>query len=501
MEGLARLSPRTLDGLAGARMHMNPRLHLPVAVLLAAVAAIGCEPASDPGTRAAPSYEMLRRTAVVEVFQACKESVVNIGCTRRDASNPDVKHTEYASGVVLHPAGFVLTNAHLLRKGGNLMVGFHEGPEYSARLVAVDEQHDLAVLRIDAERRLKPIRLGRSQGLMVGERVVTMGNPFGMGMTVAEGIVSAIGRSTKSEYTFYPDMIQTDATTNPGSSGGPLLNVSGEMVGLNTTKKLRADNIAFAIPVDRIRERLPHVLAVEDRYGFDVGLEVATLGPATVTAVRDGSPAADAGVHKGDVVRRVAEEDVRSGMEYHLALVDAEAGEPFLLRVLRSGRFLGLTVTPKRRPLRPAETVADAEPGLVRLAFEGTWQELPDFENLEPAATDRVETFDLGPWAGKDGFALVFRGYVEVPADGVYAFYARSDDAGRLRIGDRDVVSRGGAKPGRRRRGFIPLRKGRHPIEVAYLETEGDEVLEVSWHGPGETRRPIPPEALWRETP
>jgi len=466
----------------------------------------GCEPSRDAAAPAAPSYEMLRRTAVVEVYQACKESVVNIGYVRKDASDPKVKHTEFASGVVLHPAGFILTNAHLLRKhdgqtDGRLMVGFHEDGEYRARLVAFDEQRDLAILKIDAPRRLKPIRLGRSQGLMVGERVVTMGNPFGMGLTVAEGIVSAIGRSTHSDYTTYPDMIQTDATTNPGSSGGPLLNVSGEMVGLNTTKKLKADNIAFAMPVDRIRESLPDVLAVEARQGVAVGLEVASLGPAEVTTVRDGSPAQQAGVQVGDVVRRVGGEDVRNGLDVHLALVGAEGGKPLPVRVLRDGGFRALTLTPRPVPLRPAAAAGDVEPGLERIAYEGTWEALPDVSTLQPAATDRVETFDFGPYAGRDGFALVFRGYVQVPADGVYAFYTESDDGSRLVIGDEEVVSNDGTHPARRRRGFVALKKGKHPIAVEYFETSGDEMLEVSWHGPGEVRRPIPASALFCEKP
>ena len=481
---------------------MRIGLHVLVCVVLAAAAALaGCEPTQDAATRTAPSYEMLRRTAVVEVYQACKESVVNIGCVRQDASDPNVRHTEYASGVVVHAAGFVLTNAHLLRHGGNLAVGFDGGREYGARVVAADEHRDLAILKVEADRRLKPISVGRSQGLMVGERVVTMGNPFGMGMTVAEGIVSAIGRSTKSEYTFYPDMIQTDATTNPGSSGGPLLNVSGEMVGLNTTKKLQADNIAFAIPVDRIREALPEVLAVEDRYGFVLGLEVARLGPAEVTEVRDGSPAEAAGVRPGDVITRLAGEDVRNGLDYYLALVEAKDDGRLVLRVLRDGQFRALTVTPKRTPLRPPEMAADVEPGLERLAFEGTWERLPDFSALEPVATDRVETFDLGPYAGKDRFALVFQGYVEVSADGVYAFYTESDDGSRLLIGNGEVVSNDGTHGVQRRRGFIPLRKGKHPIAVEYFETIGDEMLEVSWHGPGERRCPIPASALFRDAP
>ena len=137
---------------------------LSAALALAAWMAAGCEAPTNAADHAALNngYEMLRRTAVVEVYQACKESVVNIGSTRQDASDPHVKHTEYASGVVLHPAGFILTNAHLLRRAGDLAVGFDGGREYPARVVAVDEQHDLAILKIEAERRVKPIALGRA---------------------------------------------------------------------------------------------------------------------------------------------------------------------------------------------------------------------------------------------------------------------------------------------------------------------------------------------------
>jgi len=468
---------------------------------LAALAGADAWAGQDGPDAATVSYDVMRRTAVVEVYQACKESVVNIGASRQDETKPDVRHTEYASGVVLHPAGYVLTNAHLLRAGGKIMVGFDGGGEYGARLVAADERRDLAVLKIEAGRRLKPIRLGRSQGLLVGERVVTMGNPFGMGLTVAEGIVSAMGRNTKSDYTYYTDMIQTDATTNPGSSGGPLLNVSGEMVGVNTTKKLKADNIAFAIPVDRVRETLPDILAVEARYGFVLGMEVATLGPAEVTTVADGSPAAKAGVRTGDVVTRLADENVQTGFDVHLLLVGARGGEPLEVRVLRNGRFKTLTVTPEAVALRPPEVAADLKPGLQRLTYRGKWKQLPAFDPLDPVLTEPVTAFDLGSYRGQDGFGLVFRGYIEVPADGVYAFYLESDDGSRLRIGDRVVVPDDPNQVGARRRGFIPLKAGKHPIAVEYVEVAGDERLEVSWHGPGQRRQAVPPEVLFTDAP
>ena len=470
-----------------------------MALALAFWTAAGCESPPNAANHAALNngYEMLRRTAVVEVYQACRESVVNIGCSRPDEADPNVRHTEYGSGVILHPAGFVLTNAHLLRKGGDLAAGFAGSKDYEARVVAVDETRDLAVLRLDADRRFRPIRLGHSRGLLVGERVVTMGNPLGMGLTVAEGIVSAIGRSTKSEYTFYPEMIQTDATTNPGSSGGPLLNVIGEMVGLNTTKNLKADNIAFAIPVDRIRESLPEVLAVEGRHGFVLGIEVATEGQACVTRVAEGSAAQTGGVREGDVVTQVGGEDVSSGLDFHFALMGARGGTALPMHVLRNGKFVSLTVTPARIEPRPAADVTDLASGLARSEYRGRWQALPDFSGLKPAKTDTCATFDLGECAGKDGFALQFTGYIDVPADGVYGFYTASDDGSRLYVAGQLVVDNDGLHGREEARGFIPLAKGRHAIACTFFELGGDEALTVSWEGPDFGKAPIPASVLF----
>ncbi|MGB2754871.1 MAG: trypsin-like peptidase domain-containing protein [Phycisphaerae bacterium] len=463
--------------------------------VLAAMAIAGCEARQGGATRAPAeeSYESLRRTAVVEVYQACKESVVNIGSARKDEKDPNITHTEFASGVVLHPAGFVLTNAHLLQQPGDLAVGFEGDGDLPARVIAVDEERDLAVLKIEADQRFKPIRFGRSRGLLVGERVITMGNPFGMGLTVAEGIVSALGRSTKSEYAFYADMIQTDATTNPGSSGGPLLNVSGEMVGINTTKNLKADNIAFAIPADRLREVLPDILAVEERYGFSLGLTVDGDGPACVTEVAKGSPAEAGGVRAGDIITHIGREDVASALDFHLALVGARGGEPISIGVLRDGQFRSLTVVPKTVEPRAAEqNVGALAAGLEWEACNGRWERLPDFSGVEVAKRGTAEQFGLAGFEGTDGFALRFTGYIDVPADGVYTFYTRSDDGSRLYIGDRLVVDNDGPHSAREARGFIVLAKGKHPITVAYFETIGGEVLEVSWEGPGLRKSPIP---------
>jgi len=324
---------------------------LPMALM--ALAAAGC--AGQAGGMDAEGrrerLEALRRTAASEVFEACKPSVVNIGVARKDAADPKTTHTEYGSGMVLTESGYVLTSAHIFRHGGNCAVGFTGGPEYPAHVVAKDDGRDLSVLKIDAKPgpggpvRFRPVRLGRSRDLVVGERIVTMGSPFGMGLTVTEGTVSALGRTTNSDFTKFPDMIQTAASNNPGGSGGPLLNVFGEVVGINATWKTGANDIGFAIPIDRVREVLPQVLDPEGRLSFVLGMRVSMDGPAAVTDVARSSPAEAAGVRVGDVVAAVGPVAVTSGVEFYLALMDCRPGQALTLRLVREGKTIDMIVT------------------------------------------------------------------------------------------------------------------------------------------------------------
>ena len=467
--------------------------------IIVAVMAAGCEPASvrvDPAAQRA-RLEALRHTPAVDVFRECKDSVVNIGLKRPDPGNPNVTQLEFGAGVVLHEAGYILTNAHAFRHGGTVGVGFHQGREYSGQLLAFDEQQDLAVLKIDPAAPLRPMRLGRSSDLVVGEEIVTIGNPYGMGMTVTQGIVSAIGRSTKSEYSFYPDMVQTSASINPGSSGGPLLNVFGECVGINTTAKMGANDIGFAIPSDRIRQVLPEVLSPAGRFGFVAGMRVEGEGVARVAEVVKGSAAEAAGVQVGDVVMRVGQTSVGSVIDFCLALMQFRPGQTLPLRVLRGGN--GMDLAPILRAVEPLapETVVGPAPGLLCEHFEGNWKTLPDFATLKPAATAAAEKFDIGKYKGKNHYGLRFTGYVRVPADGVWTFYTVSDDGSRLYVGDRLVVDNDGMHVAWERHGFVSLKAGLHAIRVVYFQSTGEADLKVLWEGPGVKKQPIPGSALF----
>jgi len=484
-----------------------------VEVFRASLAAVTALAAAGCFRPAVPSPDALRRTAVTRVFEQCKGSVVKFTATRHETTvkpSPDGKgpatrvhttHTQWGSGCIIHPAGHVLANSHMLRFEGQRVAMLADGKTCPARVIAEDPAHDLALLKIEAGRPLTPLKLGRSSQVMVGEPAITIGSPFGIDFTVGYGIVSGVGRGTDTEYASLTDMIQTDAGTNPGTSGGPLLNILGEMIGLCTSGKKEAVNIGFATAVDKIRAVFADLVAAEQRYGFVLGLKVASDGPSRVTEVAKESPAEAAGIKVGDVVTAVGKDAVRSGMDYHLALIERKGGESLPVTLLRQGRRVECSVALGVVALRPADKVAGLVPGVAWQHYHGSWKALADFDKLKPAASGNLPAFTVGPYEGKANFAMRYSGYIEAPKDGVYLFSTRSDDGSRLHIGDQLVVDNDGLHPSVEKRGFIPLAAGRHPIRVTFFQGPGDLELKVFYEGPGITRREVPASALSRPGP
>ncbi len=310
----------------------------------------------------------LRRTAVVDVFQNCKDAVVNISSTqvikvqtsgidsllddffdlpgeRPPAGVREVKRTSVGSGFVLHPAGYVVTNAHVVARTAERKVIFSDGKEFDAQLVAIDTQRDLAVLKISAGNALHTLKMGRSSDLMVGETVIAIGNPLGYQNTVTAGVISALDRSIRvSDTISFDGLIQTDASINPGNSGGPLLNVLGELIGVNTAIRGDAQNIGFAIPVDHLRDLLPDLLDVERRYRITTGMILNHDGPARVVSIQQGSPAENAGLELNDIVVKVNNDEVTSDLDFQIALIEHKAGDKIAVTLERGGKLVTTTL-------------------------------------------------------------------------------------------------------------------------------------------------------------
>src|SRR5437763_9954177 len=262
--------------------------HVRILVILFTIS-VACKPLAESQTTDArhprqqtppipASVSAARRTPIVIVAHNVLPAVVNIqteSTIRRRSVDPffdpfgmfgDRTYTSQAlgSGFVWSSDGIIVTNNHVVEGASRVTVNFNDGTQVAAKLIGVDPDSDVAVLRVDAKN-LAAAPVGTSGDLMIGESVIAVGNPFGLSGSVTTGVVSALGRSvpSKEEGRTFTDFIQTDASINPGNSGGPLLNIEGKVVGINTAIYANAQGIGFAIPVDRARKVIQDLL----RYG------------------------------------------------------------------------------------------------------------------------------------------------------------------------------------------------------------------------------------------
>lgn len=293
-----------------------------------------------------------RRTPIVVAYERARDSVVNISTTqiieqRRfgfdvfgfpQLFNVPTERSSVGSGFVIHEDGYIATNAHVVAAGAQLTVSFADGTEYEANIIGGDSTRDLAIIKVNPERPLKPIAMGRSDDLMIGEQTIAIGNPVGLQNTVTTGVVSALHRElTVNGRTVYRDVIQTDASINPGNSGGPLLNILGELIGINTAIRGDAQNIGFAIPVDQLKEMLPEILDSEKLKNIHVGMRLGEDTPPRVEFIDGGSPADEANVELGDVLESVDGRPVRQPVDFYVAMLERKPGDTVRLQLRHNG--------------------------------------------------------------------------------------------------------------------------------------------------------------------
>ncbi len=266
------------------------------------------------------------------------------------------------SGFIISRDGYIVTNSHVVHDANQIEVVLIDGRRYPAELIGDDPDTDLAVVRVDAPE-LTPVVLGDSATLKPGQVVVAIGNPYGFQTTITAGIVSALGRSMRSQSGRLIDgVIQTDAVLNPGNSGGPLVNSRGEVIGVNTGVILPAQGICFAVPVNTAQRVIG--LLMRDgkvRRGYlGVGGQNIDLPrrlvrhhklPATtavlVVTVEPDSPARDAGVHEGDVIIAFNGETVGDIDALHRLLTATAIGVRAELTILRRGQKAAVAITPE----------------------------------------------------------------------------------------------------------------------------------------------------------
>ena len=357
--------------------------------MLVALALIGCEganpgtsnaqartlpptPARPVGPVPAQTVDASRRTAITTAVERVAPAVVTV--QTETVQKVPVDFFEYfmggrtgerrnagiGSGFVVRSDGIIVTNAHVISGATKVSIGMRDGTSYDATVVGIDETNDLAVVRIKAKN-LPVAPLGSSSTLIVGEWSIAIGNPFGFVLgnsepSVSVGVVSAVGRNLAGRGDgggVYVDMIQTDAAINPGNSGGPLVNASGEVVGVNSSIYSPSGGsvgLGFAIPIDRtkriVEDLLDHGAVRQPWVGIrlqtpDVqsAREAAAVG-AIVARVVPGSPADRSGVRAGDQVIAAGTRPVKNPFDWEARLLDLRVGELLPVTVRRGGREL-----------------------------------------------------------------------------------------------------------------------------------------------------------------
>ncbi len=268
------------------------------------------------------------------------------------------------SGVIVSPEGFLITNNHVIEGADDIEVMLTDGRKAKARIVGTDPESDVAVLKIELDK-LPSITFGSTDNLQVGDVVLAIGNPFGVGQTVTSGIVSALGRNQLGINTF-ENFIQTDAAINPGNSGGALVDANGNLLGINTAIYSRTGGsmgIGFAIPVTTARQVMeglikdgmvtrgwigvePRDLTAEIAATFNLPVKEGVL----ITGVLQNGPASEGGMRPGDVVLKIADTSVTNTSQLLNAVASLKPKAPAIISVQRGDKALALTVTVAQRP-------------------------------------------------------------------------------------------------------------------------------------------------------
>ena len=278
--------------------------------------------------------------------------------------NAPRRATGLGSGVIVSPAGYVLTNNHVVEGMDDIDVALNDGTKHKARIVGTDPETDLAVLKLDAER-LPAITLGDLDRVHVGDVVLAIGNPFGVGQTVTMGIVSALGRSGLG-ITTYENLVQTDAAINRGNSGGALVNAAGELIGVNTAIVSPSGGslgIGFAVPVSTAREVMEQIIATGSVTRGFIGIEARELTPELIETLKlasasgvqiaglvPGGPADRGGARVGDILLAIEGRPITNQHTMLETVAKLRPGDPATMRLRRGPRELDLRIVVGTRP-------------------------------------------------------------------------------------------------------------------------------------------------------
>jgi S1-C subfamily serine protease len=442
--------------------------------------------------------ESPRETATVRLIRNARDGVVAVF-----AESPDGSALTVGSGSVIHESGYILTNNHVVEdRPGKVL--FADGTVLPYDLFGRVTEKDIAIIKVTAGHPLTRIPPGRSHDLMAGEPVMAMGNPGGRGLVFSSGILSSTGiimdASDALTMSRFKDSardryLQFDATSNRGNSGGPLINAEGKMIGMVARKDPREDNTNYAIPIDRVRQWLPDLLAPEERFHVWLGAKVDMLADrAVVTGVEKESPADKAGLQAGDTITAMDHQPVRDTIDWLLLLSSAGDRKSIRMAVERRGKSIEFEVQRGDYPQPKLEPLEGKSPGLRFALYHGEHlRKLPDFSSMKPVANGVTGTLDPEPLAGerKEDYAIVFEGFLKLDGEGFQRLVLAADDGARLFLDDRLVVEDPGPHAPQEASGPICIQPGLHRIRVEYYNGAASGALKLLLRPNGGWQREI----------
>ena len=346
----------------------------------------------------AVGLENNRETPIVRAVRKASSSVVNISSeyTVKGPRNPfsdynlnpffdsffkdffdygfkhKSKRSSLGSGVIIDGnRGIIITNSHVIANAGTIKVVLMDEREFTAKIIGADPASDLAVLRIATKQTLPSLKMATANDLMIGETVIAIGNPFGFSNTVTTGVISAVNRSIRTEDRVYHDFIQIDASINPGNSGGALLNINGDLIGINTAIYAKAQGIGFAIPVAKARKIVSDLIKHGEVIQSWIGVTVQNIdkniaryfsftGKAgvLVKAVQKSSPAKKAGIQNGDIIRSINNKNIHSYEDYQTVMKSFAPGDLLNIYIWRNKKPVNVKVYARLFPLKLAPDLA-----------------------------------------------------------------------------------------------------------------------------------------------
>lgn len=360
-----------------------------IAVVFTATVFCACAHSeADPGAGSSVSSGVVRAPDFISLAKELQPGVVNVSATvdhaaaevpRRHASPegdmlgmptpPPAAEQSQGSGFIISPDGLIVTNAHVIEGARKVVVRLHDKRELEANVIGKDSQIDIAIIKVAAEKPLAALPFGDSDRLQVGEWVMAVGNPFGLDNSVSSGIVSAKGRHLGQAY---DRLIQTDANLNPGSSGGPLINLNGQVVGVSKAIVSQGGGnigISFATPINLVKEILPQLRASGKVTRGWAGLAIQEMTPglaeslglfkadgALVAGVVQRGPAEESGIKVGDVILEFDGTQILDAMDLPLWIARTPIDRTVRLKVLRAGAQMDVRLKVRAMPETTPQT-------------------------------------------------------------------------------------------------------------------------------------------------